>query len=64
MKTFCEKYPNTSIGIFVFLVSFCLFMSIVLLTAFMGIWADQVEMTDAMRDAIEHIPGFNKGIYC
>lgn len=62
MKRFCEKYPNFSIVIFMLIVSFWLVASIVLLTLFMGLFKDP-EMTDEIRDEIEHLPGYNVGTY-
>ncbi|KAH7321663.1 hypothetical protein BKA65DRAFT_556012 [Rhexocercosporidium sp. MPI-PUGE-AT-0058] len=63
MKVFCEKYPNWSIVIFIFLVVFCMFMCTLLLTLSMEVFAGNNPLTDEMRDGIEHLPGFNKGIY-
>ncbi|KAG4437251.1 hypothetical protein IFR05_007267 [Cadophora sp. M221] len=63
MKVFCAKYPNMSIVIFMLLVAFCMAMSVLLLTLSIEIFARNNPMTDEMRDGIEHLPGFNKGIY-
>ncbi|KAK0099989.1 hypothetical protein ONS95_013193 [Cadophora gregata] len=62
MKRFCEKRPRLSLIIFIAIVSFWLLASIVLLTLFMGLFKDP-DMTDGMRDEIEHLPGYNTGTY-
>ncbi|XMA12340.1 hypothetical protein WAI453_005131 [Rhynchosporium graminicola] len=61
MKAFCERYPTCSIIIFILFITFCLVMSIVLLSLSMGIFLNP--MTDEMREGVANLPGFNKGIY-
>ncbi|CAL3965856.1 unnamed protein product [Diplocarpon coronariae] len=64
IKSFCEKNPGWAwLILCLFLSALVIGGSGLIMASFVSMLAPAPEMTDELRDAINHIPGFSEGIH-